>query len=315
MKRPRRHAARLPGLPGGPPLRRRGAGPDDRAVVCLRAAPGRGPVSRRREAPQGRPGEPAAGVRRSLYRGRAGSDRPGRLPAFLHDADGDPPHPAQAAPDDLARADHAGRARAGRRPAAEGGADHHAQRPLRQLGDGGLPVRRLRVPPALGRAGPRQPVPRPVPEAVPRADGPADDPEEGGVRPDARRPPGRRRALVPGGPGRRRARDVRRVLRAARLDAQGDRAAGHGASRPGGRRLREAGRAGLPLRGRLRGDHRARRVDRHGRRRPVAHPALHHGPRSDHPPRPRAIPLAPPALEAPAEAEEETHPGAGAGDS
>ena len=35
---------------------------------------------------------------------------------------------------------------------------------------------------------------------------------------------------------------------------------------------------------------------------------VHDGPRSDHPPRPRAIPLAPPPLEAPAEAEEEPTP-------
>ena len=59
-------------------------------------------------------------------------------------------------------------------------------------------------------------------------------------------------ALVPGRPGRRPARDVRRVLRPAGLDPQGDRAAGDRAPGPGGRRLRPADRPGLPLRGRLR---------------------------------------------------------------
>ena len=47
------------------------------------------------------------------------------------------------------------------------------------------------------------------------------------------------------------------------------------------------------------------RVDRHGRRRPGPHPALHNGPRSHHPPRPRAISLAPSPLEAPAQSLEE----------
>ena len=90
----------------------------------------------------------------------------------------------------------------------------------------------------------------------------------------------RRRPVVPGRPGRRPARPVRRVLRPAGLDAQGDRAPGHRAPCTGRRRLRPADRAGLPLRGRLRRDHRARRVDRHPRRRPPAHPALHDGPGS-----------------------------------
>ena len=209
---------------------------------------------------RGRDGEPPSGVRRPLRRGRAGRDRPGGLPALLHDADGDPPHPPQAPPDDLEGSDHAGRPRGHRRSPAPGGAGDHAHGPLRQLGDGGVPVRRLRVPAELGGPGARQPLPRPLPPVVPRADGPEADPQDRRLRPDARRPSARRRPLVPGGPGRRPERPVRRLLRPARLDAQGDRAAGPRALRPGRHRLRPEDRAGVPLRGRLLRDHRSRRV-------------------------------------------------------
>ena len=157
----------------GPAGRRRRAGPDDRAVVCLRAAPGGGPVPGRRAAPQGRPGEPPAGVRRPLHRGRARSDRPGRLSAFLHDADGDPPHPAQAA---TRRPGASGSRWSGTSRSStgcsRGGPIIMLTRPLRQLGDGRLPVRRLRLPAELGGPDARQPVPRPLPPAR-SASGPA----------------------------------------------------------------------------------------------------------------------------------------------
>ena len=111
-----------------------------------------------------------------------------------------------------------------------------------------------------------------------------------------------RASVVPGRPGRRPARALRRLLRPARLDPQGDRSAGHRAQGTRRRRRRAADRAGLPLRDRLRRRHRPRRAHRHGRRRPPPHPALHHGPRAADPPRPDAVPLAPSALEASAQA-------------
>ena len=61
--------------------------------------------------------------------------------------------------------------------------------------------------------------------------------------------------------------DVRRLLRPARLHAQGDRPAGHRAQGPGHRRLRAADRTRVPLRGRLRGDPRPVGADGHVRRR------------------------------------------------
>ena len=67
-----------------------------------------------------------------------------------------------------------------------------------------------------------------------------------------------RRIVVAGRPGRRPARAVRRVLRPARLDPQGHRAAGHRAPGAGGRRRRPSHRPRLPLRDPLRRRHRAR---------------------------------------------------------
>ena len=119
-----------------------------------------------------------ARLRRPLRRRRARPDRPRRLPPLLPDGDGDAPHPPKLRPDDLAPAHHAGRPRAGARTPAQGRADDHAHRPLRQLGDGRLPVRRLRLPAALGRPDARQPLPRPLPPPLPRADRPEDDPQE-----------------------------------------------------------------------------------------------------------------------------------------
>ena len=63
--------------------------------------------------------------------------------------------PRQAAPDHLARSDHAGRTRGGAGSSRLGRADDLAVGPLRQLGDGGLSVRRLRFPAEFRRANAR----------------------------------------------------------------------------------------------------------------------------------------------------------------
>ena len=55
-----------------------------------------------RAAPAGRAREPDDGLRRPLRRGRARPDRPRGLSPLLHDAHGDPAHPAEAPPDQLA---------------------------------------------------------------------------------------------------------------------------------------------------------------------------------------------------------------------
>src|SRR5262249_41455327 len=71
------------------------------------------------------------------------------------------------------------------------------------------------------------------------------------------------------------------------------------------RRLRPAGGQRVPLRGRVRGGDHARRVGRGRRRGPLADPAVHDGPRGRGPSQPRTVPLAPPPLEAPAQAARE----------
>ena len=92
-------------------------------------------------------GEPPAGVRRPLRpRPSATGSSAGSIVHFcmmlmeiLH-------IPRKLHPTTWRDTDHAGRPRAGPRPAAHGRAGDHADRPFRQLGDGRLPLRRLRLP-------------------------------------------------------------------------------------------------------------------------------------------------------------------------
>ena len=68
-------------------------------------------------------------------------------------------------------------------------ADHHLDRPLRQLGAGRLRLRHVRLSHRLGRPDARQPVPRSLPPLVPRADRPDADPQDRRLRPDGRGAP------------------------------------------------------------------------------------------------------------------------------
>ena len=269
------------------------AGAADRAGVLPARSPARG----------GRRREPPPRVRRPLYRGRARRDRPQGLPPLRDDADGDAPHPPQAAPRDLAAPDHALGARGDRRPpACRGG--------------------RSSCSPATSATG-RWPGTSSASSASPPTRSPArlDNPYLDRYIRMFRERTGQK--LIPKTGGYEQMLEVLRsggVLsfladqdagqnglyvdffgrpasthKAIALLAIEHRAAGH-------RRLRPAPGPRLPLRGRLLRHHRARRALRHPRRRPHPHPALHHGARGRHPPRSRTVPLAPSPLEAPAEA-------------
>ena len=93
---------RFPELPDRPRRRRPRADADRRAVLRLRALARPDPLPDRRPAPEGGDGEPPLRLRRPLHRGRARPDRPRRVRALQHDADGDPQHPPQAPPHHLA---------------------------------------------------------------------------------------------------------------------------------------------------------------------------------------------------------------------